>query len=96
LKIRSFSHKGLQRLFVDGVPSGVPPEVAAKLRRMLSYLCSISGVEELRALRQWKAHPLKGARAGVWSLQVTGNWRLTFRIEADGQSIAEVNLEDYH
>jgi len=96
LRIRSFSHKGLQRLFVDGVPSGVPPEVAAKLRRMMSYLCSISGVEELRALRQWRAHPLKGDRAGCWSLQVTGNWRLTFRLDPDGATIADVNLEDHH
>ena len=37
---------------------------------------------------------LTGDRAGEWSISVTGNWRLTFKIE-DG-AIEELNLEDYH
>jgi plasmid maintenance system killer protein len=31
---------------------------------------------------------------GTWSLHVTRNWWLTFRIEDD--EIINVNLEDYH
>jgi proteic killer suppression protein len=49
---------------------------------------------ELRALKLWKAHQLSGARKGTWSLHVTANWRLTFRIEKD--VIRDLNLEDYH
>jgi proteic killer suppression protein len=41
-----------------------------------------------------KAHHLTGDRKGVWSLNVTRNWRLTFRIE-DGE-ILDVDYEDYH
>jgi hypothetical protein len=33
-------------------------------------------------------------RKGVWSLNVTRNWRLTFRIEDGG--ILDVDYEDYH
>jgi len=44
----------------------------------------------------WKAHTLTGDRKGVWSLSVTGNRRLTFRIEAADREICDVNLEDYH
>jgi proteic killer suppression protein len=40
------------------------------------------------------AHQLSGNRKGVWSLHVTRNWRLTFRIE-NGE-ILDVNFEDYH
>ena len=50
--------------------------------------------EELRHLPLWKAHILTGDRKGTWSLTVTRNWRLTFRI-AD-REIIELNLEDYH
>jgi proteic killer suppression protein len=42
----------------------------------------------------WKAHILTGDRKGTWSLHVTRNRRLTFRIEDD--EIIDVNLEDYH
>jgi len=42
----------------------------------------------------WRIHQLKGDRAGVWSISITRNWRLTFRIEED--AIVNLNLEDYH
>ena len=41
-----------------------------------------------------EAHQLTGDRKGVWSLHVTRNWRLTFRIEED--EIVDVDYEDYH
>ena len=41
-----------------------------------------------------KAHILTGDRKGTWSLRVTRNWRLTFRIEDD--EIIDMDLEDYH
>ena len=52
--------------------------------------------EELRTLPAWKAHPLTGDRKGTWSLSVTGNRRLTFRIDAMEREICDVDLEDYH
>ncbi|HEY1615730.1 MAG TPA: type II toxin-antitoxin system RelE/ParE family toxin [Rhizomicrobium sp.] len=42
----------------------------------------------------WRVHELKGARKGIWSMSVTGNWRLTFRLE--GETVHDVDLEDYH
>jgi len=50
--------------------------------------------ETLRAFPLWKAHQLTGNRKGVWSLHVTRNWRLTFRIERG--EILDVDYEDYH
>jgi proteic killer suppression protein len=52
--------------------------------------------EELRALAAWKVHTLTGDRKGTWSLRVTRNRRLTFRIDAAEREICDVNLEDYH
>ena len=44
----------------------------------------------------WRAHQLSGRRKEVWSLTVTGNWRITFRIDPNIDSIIDLNYEDYH
>ena len=61
-----------------------------------AYLDAIDNPEELRALTAWKAHTLKGDRKGTWSMSVTRNRRLTFRIDFAEGEIWDVNLEDYH
>ena len=74
----------------------MPPETADKLRKMLAYLDNMEDPEELRALAAWKVHTLTGDRKGTWSLSVTRNRRLTFRIDPAEREICDVNLEDYH
>jgi len=96
VKIRNFTHKGLKRLYAEDHAKGVPPDTVDKLRKMLAYLDDIESPEELRALAVWKAHTLTGDRKGTWSLSVTRNRRLTFRIDAVEHEIYDVNLEDYH
>jgi proteic killer suppression protein len=96
IKIRSFAHKGLRRLYVEDNAKGAPPDAADKLRKMLAYLDNMADAEELRALTAWKVHALTGDRRGTWSLSVTRNRRLTFRIDAAEREIFDVNLEDYH
>ena len=61
---------------------------------MLTFLDAMQDPEQLRALSTWKAHRLTGDRKGTWSLTVTRNWRMTFRI--DGEDIFDLNVEDYH
>jgi len=39
-------------------------------------------------------HELKGGRKGTWSVKVSGNWRVTFKLEK-GDAF-DVNYEDYH
>lgn len=94
LRIRSFVHKGLKRLYLEDSAKGLPPDAVNKLRAMLTYLQDMRDPEELRAFPFWKAHQLTGNRKGVWSLHVTHNWRLTFQIE-DGE-VQNVDYEDYH
>jgi len=94
--MRNFDHKGLKRLYTEDSAKGVPPDMVDKLRKMFVYLDNIEDPEELRALTAWKVHTLTGDRKGTWSLRVTGNCRLTFRIDPVEQEICDVNLEDYH
>ena len=39
-------------------------------------------------------HPLEGQHKGIWSIKVSGNWRITFKFE-DGNAYI-LNYEDYH
>ena len=96
MRIRSFAHKGLKRFYTNDSAKGVPPDTVAKLRKMLAYLDNMEDAEELRALTAWKVHTLTGGRAGTWSLSVTRNRRMTFRIDTAEREICDVNLEDYH
>ena len=41
-----------------------------------------------------RLHMLKGNLAGVWSVTVSGNWRISFRFE-DGNAYI-VDYQDYH
>ena len=96
MRIRNFVHKGLKGLYSEDSLKGVPPDSVDKLRKMLAYLDDMESPEELRALGHWKAHTLTGDRKGTWSLSVSANRRLTFRIDSAEQEICDVNLEDYH
>ena len=96
MKIQDFVHKGLKRLYEADSAKGLPASSAEKLRKMLAFLDGMGDAEELLGLPTWKAHRLTGDRKGVWSLSVTGNLRLTFRIDAAKREIHAVNLEDYH
>ena len=63
---------------------------------MISFLEAMSDEEELLAIPSWKAHRLTGDRRGIWSLVVTRNWRLTFRIDRTDIEIIDLDYEDYH
>lgn len=94
MRIRSVVHSGLRRLYEENSSKGLSADTVDKLRKMLAFLDAMEDPEELRSLPLWKVHVLTGDRKGTWSLHVTRNRRLTFRIE--DEEIIELNLEDYH
>lgn len=96
MKIRNVIHKGLRRLIEDDDASGVQAAVVAKLRRIISFLQDMEREDELQSVPSWKAHPLSGDRKGTWSLFVTKNWRLTFRIDQGELEVVDLDYEDYH
>ncbi len=96
MRIRNVVHKGLRRFIENDDASGLQPAVIEKVRRMVSFLQDMEREEELRAVPSWKAHMLSGDSKGTWSLFVTKNWRMTFRIDADEIEIIDLDYEDYH
>jgi proteic killer suppression protein len=41
-----------------------------------------------------RLHPLSGNLSGLWSVSVSGNWRIIFRFE--GSNVTDIDLIDYH
>ena len=96
MRIQNFIHKGLKRLYEEDDSKGVSSDTVDKLQKMLAFLDDMQHPEELRSLPSWKVHTLTGDRKGTWSLSVTRNRRLTFRVASAEDEIYDVNLEDYH
>ena len=96
MKIRNVIHKGLRRFIEEDDAGGLQPAVVTKVRRIISFLQDMEGEAELRTVPSWKAHMLGGDRKGSWSLFVTKNWRMTFRIDREEIEIVDLDNEDYH
>ena len=96
MKIRNVVHKGLRRFIENDDAAGLQPAVVEKVRRIVTFLQDMEGEDEIRTVPSWKAHLLTGARKGSWSLFVTKNWRITFRIDQTEIEIIDLDYEDYH
>ncbi len=94
--IRKFRHKGLKRFFSDPRYSdkrGINQNTIDRLIVILDALDVIEIPEEMDISGLY-FHRLKGERKNVYSVRVTGNWRITWKM--DGKDVTDVNLEDYH
>ena len=96
MQIRSIKHKGLRRFIVDDDTSGLPDQFVEKIRNIVSFLQDMGQEADLRSVAGWKAHQLTGDQRGVWSLFVSRNWRITFRIDQVEIEIIDLDFLDYH
>jgi len=91
--IKSFKHKGLKVYFDTGSPRGIQASHSKKLRMQLTALDTASSINDMD-IPGYRLHPLKGDHKGLWSISVSGNWRLTFEF-TDG-NVFVLDYEDYH
>jgi toxin HigB-1 len=91
--IQSFRHKGLAKFFATGTRTGIQTVHAERLKLILAALNAAVSTSDMK-LPGLKLHALKGRRTGTWSVNVSGNWRLTFRFS--GKNAMDVDYEDYH
>ncbi len=92
--IKSWKHKGLQKLFVKGDASGVQSKDAERIRLRLLVIDEAVSTDEFKNYPGFNFHPLKGNRKNIYSITVRANWRITFEFENGDAYI--LNLEDYH
>ena len=91
--IKSFKHKGLKLFYETGSTAKINSNHSGKLRLILSDLDSAQVVDDMNA-PAYRLHELKGNRKQIYSVWVSGNWRVTFEFK-DGNAYI-VNYEDYH
>ena len=91
--IKSFKHKGLEKFYESGSTKGIQANHAKKLRMQLAALDTAQSVEDMD-VPGYRLHQLTGSRAGIWSITVNANWRLTFEFTEGNVYI--LNYEDYH
>jgi toxin HigB-1 len=91
--IKSFRHRGLQRLYERGDRSRINPTLVEKVETALGLL-DVAETPEAVNLPGYRLHPLRGDLRGFWSIRVSGNWRIIFRF--DDRDVCDVDLVDYH
>jgi proteic killer suppression protein len=96
IDVTGFRHKGLRRLYEEGSAKGLPSAMVDKLRKLLLALQTADSLDQVGRFPGWKLHPLKGELKGLWSLTVTGNWRLVFRYDEETNAACDIDLIDYH
>ncbi len=82
----------MKRLW-EGDPSRLNAALRERLENVLSVLEAAADPADLD-LPGYRLHRLKGELKGIWSVTVSGNWRVTFRIE--NGNVFDVDLADYH
>ncbi len=94
MSIKTFRHRGLKRLVENDDPRRLPAAMVGKLRRVLTVLDQAAAPQDMDGMPGWRLHRLSGDLRGFWSVTITGNWRIIFRIH-DGDAF-DVDLIDYH
>ena len=91
--IQTFRHRGLKRLHERGDASKLRADQAERIGVALADLNAARTPQDLD-LPGYRLHPLKGDLKGFWSIWISANWRIIFRLE-DGDAF-DVDLVDYH
>ncbi len=91
--IKNFKHKGLKKFFESGSNAGIQASHGAKIRDRLTFLHTAVYIEDMN-LPGYRLHELKGKLAGHWAIDISGNWRISFKFERG--DAYDVNYEDYH
>jgi len=93
MEIESIRHKALRKFAETGKAKGIiEPE---RIARMIAFIAAAPHVDDLATPPNFGFHQLTGDLAGTCAMTVTRNWRLTFRL-IDDETIADLDLEDYH
>jgi len=91
--IKNFIHKGLRKFYTSGSTAGIQKNHEKKLRLILTNLDQAEGADDMD-LPGLFMHQIRGGRKDIWSVRVSGNWRITYRFTE--RDVEIVNYEDYH
>jgi len=90
--IKSFRHRGLKRLYERGDRSKINAQQVDKVESILANLDAATEPSNMD-LPGYKLHALKGDMKGMYSVWITGNWRIVYRFIDEPE---DVDFTDYH
>jgi proteic killer suppression protein len=91
--IASFRSRALKRFWERDDKRLLPAQHLKRIEQFLDRLEASVRLTDMN-LPGFDFHGLKGNRRGVYSVTVTGNWRVTFRWR--GEDAIDVDYEDTH
>jgi proteic killer suppression protein len=91
--IKSFKHKGLEKLFYDGTIKGIQAKHGDKLSDILDLLDAADTIQVMNFPGS-RLHKLLPKKREIWAVNVSGNWRITFKF-SHGDAY-DVDYIDYH
>jgi plasmid maintenance system killer protein len=95
-----FLHKGMELFWRSGGKnrSKIDPQHTNILRAELAFLSAAKCLADLQSgLGQLKHVKMLSGQKDRYSMQVNGNWRLTFTVINPGTGeVNKLDLEDYH
>jgi proteic killer suppression protein len=94
MRIRTFCHKGLRRFYESGDRVALPQQLIVRIIDTLAVIEAVPHVTRIGTLPGLRLHRLKGNLSGFWSVSISGNWRIIFRV--DGEEVFDLDLVDYH
>jgi proteic killer suppression protein len=92
--IKGWRHKWLRDFFEKGSTRGIQANQAAKIETRLDALNAATCPEDMDVLPGCRFHKRKDTGKGTYSVNVSGNWHITFRFESGDGYV--VNYEDPH
>jgi len=92
--VKTIRHKGLKALYEKDQTKGIQQSQIKRLRAILARLDAAATPADMD-FPGLRLHPLKGDMAGFYAVDVSGNWRVIFRFDEDGNA-TDIDLIDYH
>lgn len=100
MEIKSIKHKALRAIAASPHPKnvrGMDAKLAIKIHQQITVLEAAANVRVVvDSFPGWKLHELTPKFPGRWAMWVSGNFRLTFRLDQKAGEITELDFEDYH
>jgi proteic killer suppression protein len=91
--IESFACAETEQIFRARASRRFPPGIQRTARRKLLQLEAATQLADLRVPPGNRLEPLKGGRAGQYSIRINDQWRICFRWQAGAHG---VEIVDYH
>jgi plasmid maintenance system killer protein len=93
--LAAFGTRGFGSCTKTTTPKGCHARWPTSCKLLLS-LETADKLDQVSRFPGWKLHPLKGDLKGLWSLSVSGNWRLIFGYDEKTNTADNLDLIDYH